>query len=157
MGINIRAKGQNGEREVALLLNGILMSVMTDLGYPRDQVVKAATAIQRNQNQSAVGGNDLSNTFGLSIEIKRQEQLSIPAWWRQCEAAAARNNEWPVLLYRQNNKPWKCMTWAYLHYAALEADQWCMKVQVEISYSDFQAFFRSWVRRRLQLGDPVIT
>ena len=104
MGINIRAKGAGGEREICDVLNSIIQDTMRILKFPPKEVEAAGRTVQRNQNQSAVGGNDLTNTFGLSIEVKRQEQLAINTWWAQCLAAANRNNEHPVLLYRQNGK-----------------------------------------------------
>lgn len=106
--MNIRQKGFNAEREVATLLNAGVMTAMRRQGYPEDDVVKAATTVQRNQNQSAVGGSDLTNTLGLAIEVKRHENTSgINGWWAQCTAAAKRNNEIPVLIYRQSRSPWR--------------------------------------------------
>jgi hypothetical protein len=107
MSINIRNKGQTGEREIADILNFIVYSVMKEKNFPEEECLKGISRIQRNQNQSAVGGNDLTDCFGLSIEVKRQEQLAVSTWWTQCIAAANRNNEMPVLIYRQNRKAWR--------------------------------------------------
>src|SRR5690349_15692057 len=115
MAINVRQKGAEGERQVYKMLNSIIVEVMTSLAYPAEEIEKAKTMVQRNQNQSAVGGNDLSNTFGMSFEIKRQEQLAIPEWWRQTCKAAEKNNELPVLMFRQNNRPWRIRTYGFLH------------------------------------------
>ena len=149
MSINIRTKGQNGEREIAFELNSIIKAVLTELQMPIPQI----DIVQRNQNQSAVGGNDLCNVFGLSIEVKRHETLSINTWWKQCEAAAVRNNEIPVLIFRQNRKPWRVITYAYL-----DASQTCellVKVRCELSFEDFQHWFYLWVRRKLVNGEQV--
>lgn len=112
MAINIRQKGQEGEREIAKKLNAVISNVRQRQGLPpletRDEL------FQRNQNQSAVGGDDLSNPLGLSIEVKRQEQLSVATWWKQCVESAARTDGIPLLIYRQNRKPWRCMAWGSL-------------------------------------------
>lgn len=142
MTINIRAKGQNGEREVQQALEPIVRRVMQQLGHPLPE----KAIVQRNQNQSAVGGADLTGTFGLSIEVKRQESLSINTWWAQCVKAAQENNEIPVLLYRQNGKKWKAvlMVDVPLHNTA------AMVLRAEISWDDFLGWFEVWVRRKLQ-------
>lgn len=153
MTINIRAKGQNGEREVAKAMNETIMEVMRELGFPQTEIDKAANSVQRNQNQSAVGGNDLSNTFGLSIEVKRQEQLSINTWWNQCLSAAMRNDEIPVLLYRQNGKKWKCVTFAYLSLP----NGTSTATRVEFEWVDFLAWFKKRVAIMLSNGYAVRT
>lgn len=151
MGINIRQKGAEGERQVYKALNPIIQQVMRELHYPDLQVIAAANAVQRNQNQSAVGGNDLTNTFGLSIEVKRQEQLSVNTWWKQTTDAAKRNNEYPVLLYRQNNKKWQCVT---LGTVPLPTGK-LVHVRVQMDWEDFLNWFKEWVRDCLLRGDEV--
>lgn len=152
--INIRQKGAEGEREIYRALNPIIQRVLVKLGYPDEVVQASANAVQRNQNQSAVGGNDLSNTFGLSIEVKRQEALSVNSWWGQCVAAAQRNNELPVLLYRQNRKPWRCVTLGWVPLGGVSPN--LMKsVRVEISWEEFLAWFEEWVEVKLQEGAEV--
>lgn len=146
--INIRQKGAEGEREIYNALNPIIQQVLRELGYSAEDVDKAATCVQRNQNQSAVGGNDLVNTFGLSIEVKRQEQLSINTWWKQCADAAARNGEHPVLLYRQNRKKWHCVTlvWLQLPHGG------GIQVRAELSWEDFLRWFKDVVRDQIEHG-----
>jgi hypothetical protein len=153
VGINIRQKGAEGEREIYKALNPIIQKVMRELDFPAEQVAAAATAVQRNQNQSAVGGNDLTNTFGMSIEVKRQEQLAINAWWKQCCDAATRNDEHPVLLYRQNGKKWRCVTTGYVE---LPSNKFSM-LRVEFDWDAFLAWFEQWARVKLQAGSEVRT
>lgn len=148
--INIRAKGANGEREIANDLNALIQQVLRSQEWPEHVVNACANAVQRNQNQSAVGGNDLSNTFGLSIEVKRQEALAINSWWDQCMAAADRNKEVPVLLYRQNHKPWRAVTFAAL---PLHGQKQVNGVRCEMSYEDFKAWFYQWVYWKLAAGE----
>lgn len=141
MGINIRQKGQEGEREIQRALEPIVRKLLLEGGYP----VSDKAIIQRNQNQSSVGGSDLSNTFGLAIEVKRQEALSINTWWKQCVTSAEPNKEVPVLLYRQNGKKWKCVMLVWLTLPNNQA----MQFKAELSYEDFLIFFENWVRLQL--------
>lgn len=145
MSINIRQKGADGEREVAKALEPIIRRVYADLGF----TAPTTPIVQRNQNQSAVGGSDLSNTFGLAIEVKRQEQLSINTWWKQCTTAATENNEHPVLLYRQNGKKWRCVTlvWLPLHGGAQQ------QARAEMDWDTFLHWFEEWVQRKLVAGE----
>ena len=142
--VNIRQKGQEGEREVQRALEPIVRKVMSEGGYPLPE----KAIVQRNQNQSAVGGSDLSNTFGMCIEVKRQEQLSINTWWKQCTTAATENNEHPVLLYRQNGKKWKCVTRVWLQLPGGAQ----LRVRAEMDWDSFLLWFEEWVRRALAQG-----
>ena len=106
MGINIRIKGAAGEREIIEALNTILAELHENKPFP---------TVQRNQNQSAVGGADLINTFQLVIEVKRQEQLAVETWWKQCVTSANRiPGGTPVLVYRQNRQPWRVVMFTQL-------------------------------------------
>jgi len=148
--INVRQKGASGETEISKILDPIIVECMRfrDIDPPLGQIV------QRNQNQSAVGGSDLTNTFGLCIEVKRQEALSVNTWWAQCTAAATRNNELPVLLYRQNRKAWRCVLPAWIALPTLPgATVAHVQARAEISLDDFEQWFRNWVDRKLQLGE----
>lgn len=152
--LNIRAKGANGEREIAKALIVIVQKCMRELGFDESKVLAASNCIQRNQNQSAVGGNDLSHTFGMSIEVKRQENLSINTWWKQTVAAATPNNELPVLIYRQNSKPWHVVTHGALHLPASEgSDYGTFACRLQIDWESFQIWFAHWVTRKLKSGE----
>lgn len=159
MAINIRQKGANGEREVATMLNSIITQVMTDMNYPEPDILAAAKCVQRNQNQSAVGGCDLSNVFGMAVEIKRQENLQVPAWWRQTVAAAERNNELPVLMYRQNRKAWHVRTYAWLALPGGGPVVWSKQQQIvaEFDIETFKSYFANWVRGKLEAGWEIKT
>lgn len=97
-----RQKGGRGEREFYKLLNDRIASIRLLLGKEEIQ-----PPFQRNQNQTAIGGSDLTNPFGLSIEVKRQEALHIASWWEQCTEQAAIESGKAILAYRQNRKPWR--------------------------------------------------
>ena len=139
MSINPRTKGGNGEREIATKLNDIIWMVRHDLDLPQYPFDKPP--VQRNQNQSAVGGDDLVLPLPLSIEIKRQEVLSIPKWWQQCLVSAG-DDKTPILLYRQNRKKWRCMMYGWFSY--LDAPVAC-----DISFDDFLEWFEQCYRKSL--------
>jgi hypothetical protein len=156
MGINVRAKGQTGEREIADMLNYIIYLAMKRAGHPEPECLKAMSTVQRNQNQSAVGGNDLTNCLGLSIEVKRQETLSVPAWWKQTVAAADRNKEVPVLMYRQNRKAWHVRLPILIPVPG-QVVQGSMTAVGEVDIDTFKAWFSEWAFRAIQLGMEVRT
>lgn len=145
MPINVRVKGAEGERQVANALNTIINSVLTANGIPLPPI----PVVQRNQNQSAVGGGDLTNTFGLSIEVKRQEQLSVNTWWAQCLAASVRNDEVPVLVYRINNGKWNVVMMVEI---PLQSGGH-MKARATIEWDPFLQWFYHWVDRKIKAGE----
>lgn len=151
--VNVRQKGAGGEREIADDLNFIIYKAMQDLGC-EDPTMRS---VQRNQNQSAVGGADLTGTLGVSIEIKRQEQLSVNTWWEQCTAAARQNGGIPVLLYRQNGKKWRCVMNATLELPTVEASRYAyVPARAEIDYETFKVWFRTHVMRYIDAGGKIV-
>jgi hypothetical protein len=98
MSINIRTKGQNGEREAGTILGRML----------------GVGSLARNLEQVRSGGADLLDISGLCIEVKRHETLAVNTWWRQVSIAADKRGDIPVLMYRQNRKPWHFCIPAYL-------------------------------------------
>lgn len=140
MGINIRAKGANGEREVATMMNEIVERVCKEEGLH----LPPKPVIQRNQNQSAVGGSDLTNPFGYAIEVKRQETMSVNTWWKQCEVAAAEFGGTPVVIYRQNGKrTWNVVLYAYI---PVWGSTGYVKARVTTTWDDFAKQFEATVR-----------
>ncbi len=138
MAINIRAKGQNGEREVAAILEEIIRDALKHhkIEPPNIQIV------QRNQNQSAVGGGDLTNTCGLCVEVKRHENLAINTWWKQCVASAERNDEIPCLFYRQNRQPWRVRI--LVETGTKEFDTFSINLPVTMELEDFKKWFKAY-------------
>ena len=149
MTLNSRNKGANGEREVVRLMNEIIAKVLAADEW--DDVVKATAlgCIQRNQAQSAVGGHDLNGVFGMSVEIKRVENLQIEKWWQQCVSQSERNGEHPVLLYRQNHQPWRCLT---LGHAPLPGGR-LSSMRVQMEEAAFMVWFHQWVYYKMRSGD----
>ena len=91
MSASQRNKGAAAEREVLKLLGD-------ELGQQ----------LQRNLQQTRSGGGDCLDVWGYVIEVKRQEALSRPAWWRQACKQAEGIGE-PMLLYRRNREPWHAL------------------------------------------------
>lgn len=146
MGINIRQKGQEGEREVCDWLNGIAYRALKDEGVP----YPAKPIFQRNQNQSAVGGSDITNPFQLCIEVKRQETLDLNSWWKQCVTASVQFGGRPVVLFRQNGKrKWRVLLEAHVVYSCGKASS---ALRSEICHEDFETFAYNWIRRMVQQG-----
>lgn len=137
MAINIRTKGQNGEREVAKFLNDIYAEVYEELGL----TLPEKDIAQRRQNQSAVGGSDLDNTCGYSIEVKRQEALQINTWWQQCIKSANEDRKLPVLMYKQNRKKWRVVL--YMYNMRLFGSEEITYHRAEISLEDFAVIFKN--------------
>ncbi len=144
--INIRAKGQEGEREVARAMNSIVETVLTKHGI----TLPDKPIVQRNQNQSAVGGSDLTNPFHLAVEVKRQEQLSVNTWWKQCCTAAIADGAVPVLVYRRNKQAWSVVM---LVDVALGDGSHVSGVRAEIAWDAFLQWFYNLVDRRVARGE----
>lgn len=87
-----RNKGAAGEREFLRLLGEELGEMLT-----------------RNLQQTREGGADCLQVKGWAIEVKRQERLSRPAWWKQARRQAAVLGVQPMLAYRRNREQWKVM------------------------------------------------
>jgi hypothetical protein len=147
MSIHVVNKGKEGEREVCRLLNQQLDALITANNYTDDLVDLLNGVVQRNQNQSAVGGGDI-NLFGLSIEVKRQETLSIPEWWRQATTSAKRNGDKPILIYRQNRKAWHVVMDGHVPLPTGRI----MGARVTISVDDFLTWFTHWVEEMINSG-----
>lgn len=141
MGINIRQKGAEAEREVMKILNAIVQEVRTVNGLA--EFATEDLPFQRNQNQSAVGGDDLTNPFKLSIEVKRQEALSINTWWKQCVSSACRSDGYAILIFRQSRKPWRVMLSAPIPVSPHVS---IGPVRVEIDIDTFRTWFREYYK-----------
>lgn len=142
--VNIRQKGGDAEREIRRMLNDIIIQLMTEMQFPQMQIAKYYDYVQRNQNQSAVGGADLVGTFEFAIEIKRQEKESLGVWWEQCRASAEKISKRPVLLWKRNYAPWKCMLLAPITAFSPTVRNECAIINcpVQISIEAFKLLFR---------------
>lgn len=148
MALHAQNKGKTGEREVAKALNAIIDRVRDELGLSALEVPQ----VQRNQNQSAVGGADLVGTLWLAIEIKRQEQLSINTWWKQAEESArVLGAEYkPVLIFKQNRKPWRVILDAEL---PMKTFPYTWNTRSEITWEAFLDYFEQIARHYIAQGE----
>lgn len=128
MGASQRNKGKAAEVEVYHWLNE---TVATVVGHGK--------WFQRNQNQTASSGSDLSNPFRLSVEIKRHETLSINQWWAQCVKSAKMEHGIPVLIYRQSRQPWRAVIEMIDCYGGIYI--------VTMSADNFETWLRNYVAR----------
>lgn len=145
MGINIRTKGASAERDIANQMNAIVEQVCKEEGFP----LPLKPVIQRNQNQTAVGGSDLSNPFGYALEIKRQEALSLNTWWKQCMVASKEFGGTPVVIFRQNKQKWRVLMYAFVPIWGSTGYKQC---RAEVSFDDFMDTFAQTVRFYLRSG-----
>jgi hypothetical protein len=91
MGKSQRNKGVRAELEV--------LSVFRD---------ELGLDMKRNsQAQYEEGGHDIEIP-PFSIEVKRQEKLSLKSWWGEAVEQAG-NQFIPVLIYRQSRQPWRAV------------------------------------------------
>lgn len=130
--INVRQKGQRGEREVVDLLQDIVDEVRAR--YRLEPIV-----LQRNALQAHLGGADLHGLDGFSVEVKFQEIPYSPAWWRQAVAQSEKTKGVPILFYRMSRQPWTVMMRVYVNTPG-DRDQ--VEMDVTITLADFTEWFK---------------
>ena len=128
-------KGANGEREAAAWLQKTFKLEHLPQRNLEQVRFKSAGKIQK--------GHDLVGFEPFSVEVKRQEKLNLRNWWLQAKIAANRSDtpSIPVVMYRQNRKPWKFLIGAnwiglevgFLHLEAQEFTDWVNKVFEDIA------------------------
>ncbi len=128
--INVRQKGQRGEREIIDLLQIVVNTT-------RAKYKLAPVLLQRNTLQAHVGGCDVHGLAGFSIEVKFQECDFNPAWWRQCLKQAGPTNV-PILFWRGSRQPWKVVMRVFVN-TPKDRDQ--IQMDVAISYGEFNEWF----------------
>lgn len=131
--VHVVNKGKNGEREVVNLLQPYVNRVYECLGME-------APDLLRNQMQTAVGGYDIVGLPWLALEVKRQEQLSLNAWWAQV-TKAAKPEQVPVVIFRQNRQKWQVLMPAWLH----TGGQGHMQIRAQCTLEDFLGWFEQRV------------
>lgn len=131
--INVRQKGQRGEREVVHLLQEIVNKVHRDRG-----TMSEAPTIQRNALQAHLGGEDLTGLEGFSVEVKFQECEFNPAWWRQCLSQAEASGGVPILFWRASKQKWKVRMRVYVNTPG-DRDQ--IEMDCDVTVDDFVEWF----------------
>ena len=104
--INVRAKGQNGEREVVKLLQPVVDRI-------RKEFELHPIILKRNSMQSDRGGSDIAGIPFLAIEVKFQKTELLTSWWNQC-VRQAEPGQTPILIFRKNRTLWKVMMHGYI-------------------------------------------
>lgn len=89
--VDIRAKGQRGEREFLDLLS---------------PMIGLDEKLTRNLSQTRGGGEDCNQLPGYAIEIKNQKTITVGEWWKQTIKQAKNSNTVPVLAYKVPRKGW---------------------------------------------------
>ena len=147
-----RDKGGRGEREAISLLQPVVDGVCEEAGMPSFELVRDSR--QRYQKK-------LYDIFGLpwfAFEIKRVEnQSGIGGWWRQVREAT-KEGQIPVLMYRQNNRPWMVRTKVSI---PVVKGGPAVRMTVTMTFDDWKVWFREFLRYRLvrdlSRKDPVVT
>jgi len=129
--INVRAKGQRGEREVIDILQTYVDDVR--LRYRLQPVV-----LQRNTLQAHLGGCDIHGLPGFAFEVKFQENVQVSQWWLQTVRQATNLNAIPVLLYRAVRQPWIVKFRVFAN-TPLDRDQ--IELDVTVTLEDFLTWF----------------
>lgn len=150
--INVRQKGANAERDIIKLLQPALERVYQQLAadYPHlADLVGTAPRLQRNALQADGGGSDIAGLEWLALEVKCQETLAVPAWWRQCTEQAGKRQT-PVLAYRRNGAPWRIRMQVRMDVVRYRP---AWEPIVEMSWDAFVAYFS--MRSYDELGHKV--
>lgn len=138
--LNVRTKGQTGEREAAALVGEWAKPVTDAIGC-------GPVTLTRNLVQSRQGGYDLVGLDWLALEVKRHETLQLNQWWSQTLRQAG-PGQLPVLMYRKNRTPWRfraLVTTA--HYGPI-ASAACPGITVDMDVEAARLWFQTelWVR-----------
>ena len=98
-----RRKGADGEREFFALSNELSKDVSWPYRNKAGLIFMRHPAPRANEGQS--DNHDELGVLPVSIEVKRCEKLSLPAWIEQAKAQA-REHQVPIVAYRQNSTDW---------------------------------------------------
>ena len=136
---NGRAKGANFER----LLCSMCIEAFGDCVDPK-----------RNLEQTRSGGSDICGVPGWSIEAKRYSSNAgngfKPAWWAQCCEQANEEGCEPVLIYKYDRQPIKCV----VRLSSINADYAGKDNVAEISFSTWCMIVREgWADADLRDAD----
>lgn len=142
------------------MLNGIAYLICQNAGIPYPKT----PPFQRNQNQSAVGGSDITNPFKWAIEVKRCETIEIDKWWKQV-TDAAKPGETPFLIYRKNALPGKVhgpKAWNIILVGSVPLNQidrnntyTSMPTRVQLREQEFRTYAKLWMERAYTSGEWV--
>lgn len=148
MAVNIRSKGQRGERETIKLLSDWARPVTMAVGMPEIELT-------RNLVQTRGGGYDIVGLEWLALEVKRQETLSLGPWWKQTLRQTG-PDQIPLLMYRQNHGKWKFRTLAALAHYSPCGQTGVSRVVVEMDEANARLWFQTELWVRIQNQDRTV-
>lgn len=142
MAVNMRTKGQRGEREAAALVESWGKPITDSLGMP-------PVELTRNLAQSQDGGYDLVGLDWLALEVKRHESTAqLSQWWKQA-VRQAKAGQIPLLMYRQNRTPWKFrVRLTAAHYSPCGLASGTCTIVADLAEGEAKTWFQHelWVR-----------
>lgn len=147
-------KGKRAEREVANMLNPILVRLVEQVGC--DPV-----KLKRNLAQTQQGGFDLEGLPWIAIEIKHHKQVSLNSWWEQTLRQAGHQPllvepvykivpREPVLIWKQHGGKWHVRMFGRLE---IEPGR-RLKTVVDISIEAFLIWFEKRAEVELKKNGP---
>lgn len=156
--VNIRNKGQRGEREVINIFIGCMQIIENELRQQGYLCPQLSDNIQRNALQADKGGHDVFGLPYISVEVKRQENLHINQWWEQCVKQAQDAQLMPVLIYRKSRQEWHVISYVKLSNGVEQYDTW---VRAEYSMGDFIKWYSAIYRDYLisltsTVAEPIV-
>jgi len=129
MSAKSRNKGAGGEREC--------IKAIYDL---------TGIELKRNYSQTAFGGHDLIGLDDWAIEVKRYavaDNASKKIWWRQAVDQAKRVDKQPVVIYRADRQPWRCIVQYPLHTSLYDMSDFLCTCEVDLE------LFCGWLREEM--------
>lgn len=131
-----KAKGANGERELAILLTSMA------------SVHGIKLELSRNLEQTRGGGHDLCGLeeYGMAVEVKRVEAKTLSKWWDQAVRQGKKAGCIPVLAWRQNRQPWRFRVQAWVWPAHKPMD-------VDLELDQFRVWFIDKLKERINGQD----
>jgi len=129
MSAKSRNKGASGERELILEIEQ-----------------QTGIRLERNLAQSFAGGHDLIGLDDWAIEVKRYavaDNASKKNWWRQAVHQAMRVEKQPVVIYRADRQPWRCIVQYPLHTSLYDIDDILCTCEVSLE------LFCGWLREKM--------
>lgn len=141
-----KQKGSNGEREAA----GVLQAWAAETGIEIDP--------SRNLEQVRGGGYDLNGIPGLGVEVKRQENLNLTGWWKQAVRQADDDGTIPVLMWRQNRRPWAFrIRTTVAVYSRETGSGGTLYVDMDLSADQFKSWFQYYLQMNRNLCLPSVS
>lgn len=137
--IHVQRKGKVGEQELVRIIVGTMVQVEARVDakrWPISSEVKRCSSMQADR-----GGSDIHGIPGFGFEVKRAQVLRIDDWWQQCSDQCPRG-AMPVLVYRQNRKPW-FVRW---YMCTSSPHQWIVG---DVRMRDWLPWFQSWYENYL--------